>query len=399
MQIGFLVFPKVQQLDITGPYEVFASWPGARVRLVWRTLDPVKTVTGLSLAPDTDLTDCPQLDVLCVPGGAGINTLLTDQEAIAFLRRQAERVRFVTSVCTGALLLGVAGLLKGKRATTHWASHHLLERLGAVPVQERVVRDGKLMTGGGVAAGVDFALALLAELAGSETAEAIQLNLEYAPAPPFNAGSPETAPEKRSCGPSARAWRRWSRSARGLSARRRGWAKANLGAPRTRDGAARSTCWEELAMSGESGQTAFGLSVIIPWILTLVRAATGIWQFTVQQSQANRQPFLQKQLELGFEATEAAARLATETNPEEWEKARARFWQLYWGPLSVVEDPTVESKMVDFGKLVPDQPVNSPKLPMSDLRDPSYELAHAVRDLVLASWNVNLPPLQGARLQ
>ena len=196
IQIGFLVFPKVQQLDLTGPYEVFASWPRARVRLVWKTLDPVKSVTGLSLAPDTTFADCPQLDVICVPGGAGINALLTDEEAISFVRRQAKRARFVTSVCTGALLLGVAGLLKGKRATTHWASHHLLGRLGAVPVQERVVRDGKFMTGGGVTAGIDFALALLAELAGTETAEAIQLNLEYAPAPPFDAGSPETAPEK-----------------------------------------------------------------------------------------------------------------------------------------------------------------------------------------------------------
>ena len=195
IQIGFLVFPKVQQLDLTGPYEVFASWPRARVRLVWKTLDPVKSVTGLSLAPDTTFADCPQLDVICVPGGAGINALLTDEEAISFVRRQAKRARFVTSVCTGALILGVAGLLKGIRSTTHWGSHHLLESLGAVPVHERVVRDGRLMTGGGVTAGIDFALALLAELAGTETAEAVQLNLEYAPAPPFDSGHPERARE------------------------------------------------------------------------------------------------------------------------------------------------------------------------------------------------------------
>jgi cyclohexyl-isocyanide hydratase len=195
VEIGFLVFPKVQQLDLTGPYEVFASWPRARVQMVAKTLEPVRSVTGLVLAPDATFESCPRLDVLCVPGGAGINALLTDEETIQFVRRQAEAARFATSVCTGALLLGAAGLLKGKRATTHWASHDLLENLDAIPVRERVVRDGKLMTGGGVTAGIDFALALVAELAGREVAEAIQLNLEYAPAPPFDAGSPESAPE------------------------------------------------------------------------------------------------------------------------------------------------------------------------------------------------------------
>ena len=132
--------------------------------------------------------------MLCIPGGAGINALLADEETLGFVRRQAEGARFVTSVCTGALVLGAAGLLKEKRATTHWASHHLLEALGAIPVQERVVGDGKLMTGGGVTAGIDFALTLVAELAGREVAEAIQLNLEYAPAPPFRRRTPATAP-------------------------------------------------------------------------------------------------------------------------------------------------------------------------------------------------------------
>ncbi len=150
--------------------------------------------TGLWLKPDASFDDCPQLDVICVPGGFGINALMADETTLAFVRRQAEGARFVTSVCTGALVLGAAGLLKGKRATTHWASHHLLATLGAIPVQARVVRDGRLVTGGGVTAGIDFALTLLAELAGREVAEAIELNLEYAPAPPFNAGSPETAP-------------------------------------------------------------------------------------------------------------------------------------------------------------------------------------------------------------
>ncbi len=195
VEIGILVFPKVQQLDLTGPYEVFASWPGARVRMVAKTLEPVMSVTKLVLAPDATFETCPQLDVLCVPGGAGINALLTDEETLGFVRAQGEGARFVTSVCTGALVLGAAGLLKGKRATTHWASHDFLKAFGAEPVHERVVRDGALMTGGGVTAGIDFALTLVAELAGREVAEAIQLNLEYAPAPPFAAGRPETAPD------------------------------------------------------------------------------------------------------------------------------------------------------------------------------------------------------------
>src|SRR5208282_5471251 len=194
MQFGLLVFPNVQQLDLTGPYEVFASWPRARVRLVAKTREPVTSSTGLVLTPDASFDDCPQLDVLCVPGGAGVNALMDDEATLAFVRRQAEGARFVTSVCTGALVLGAAGLLAGKQATTHWASHHLLETLGAIPVQARVVRHDKLMTGGGVTAGIDFALALIAEVAGREVAEAIELNLEYAPAPPFNAGRPEPAP-------------------------------------------------------------------------------------------------------------------------------------------------------------------------------------------------------------
>ena len=155
---------------------------------------PGPLVDGLTLTPDTTFAASPQLDVICVPGGAGIDPLLADGETLAFLRAQAEGARFVTSVCTGALVLGAAGLLIGKRATTHWASHPLLAALGAVPVRDRFVRDGKLMTGGGVTAGIDFGLALLAELAGRTTAEAVQLHLEYAPAPPFDAGDPDAAP-------------------------------------------------------------------------------------------------------------------------------------------------------------------------------------------------------------
>ena len=194
LTIGLLVFPKVQQLDLTGPYEVFASIPGASVRLLWKELDPIVSATGLVLLADTRLVEAPQLDVLCVPGGAGVNALMEDEAVLAFLRRQSEGARFVTSVCTGALVLAAAGLLAGKRATTHWASHDLLARLGAIPEQARVVVDGKFMSGGGVTAGIDLALTLAAELLGREQAEAIQLALEYDPQPPFHTGSVDAAP-------------------------------------------------------------------------------------------------------------------------------------------------------------------------------------------------------------
>ena len=193
LAIGFLLFPKVQQLDLTGPYEVFASLPGARVHLVAATREAVAASTGLKLTPTTTFADCPPLDVFCVPGGAGVNALLTDESALAFVRRKAAAARYLTSVCTGALVLGAAGLLRGKRATTHWNAHDLLASYGAIPVEARVVRDGNLLTGGGVTAGIDFALTLVAELAGQAAAEAIQLSLEYAPAPPFDAGTPDRA--------------------------------------------------------------------------------------------------------------------------------------------------------------------------------------------------------------
>jgi len=193
LAIGFLIFPDVQQLDLTGPYEVFASLPGTELHLVSKSLDPVRSVTGLMLTPTVTLKDCPQLDIVCVPGGGGVNPLLTDDETLDFIRHQAEDARYVTSVCTGALVLGAAGLLEGKRATTHWNSLDLLRDYGAEPVDARYVIDGNLATGGGVTAGIDFGLALVAELAGREAAEAIQLQLEYAPSPPFDAGSPARA--------------------------------------------------------------------------------------------------------------------------------------------------------------------------------------------------------------
>jgi len=193
-QIGILLFPGVQQLDLTGPYEVFASLPSAEVHLIWKDRAPIKSATGLTLGPTMTFAECPALDVLCVPGGAGVNALLQDEEVLGFLRDQAKRAGYVTSVCTGSLVLGAAGLLKGRRATTHWLSHDFLEKFGAIPVHGRVVRDGNLITAGGVTAGIDFGLTVVAELVGQAQAEAIQLALEYAPEPPFAAGTPDEAP-------------------------------------------------------------------------------------------------------------------------------------------------------------------------------------------------------------
>lgn len=194
MHIGLLLFPDVQQLDLTGPYDVFASLPGVSVHLLWKDTAPLRSSSGLSLVADTTFADCPALDVLCVPGGSGVEALMEDEQVLGFLREQAAIARYVTSVCTGSLVLGAAGLLQGRRATTHWAYHDLLGPLGATAVKQRVVRDGHLITGGGVTAGIDFALTLVAELFDEKTAKVLQLQIEYAPAPPFDAGSPETAP-------------------------------------------------------------------------------------------------------------------------------------------------------------------------------------------------------------
>jgi cyclohexyl-isocyanide hydratase len=194
IRIGLLLFPRMTQLDLTGPFEVFAKLPDAEVLLLWKTLQTVEAETGLRLLPHATLRDCPPLDVVCVPGGPGVNALMEDDDVLAWLRTQAEHARYVGSVCTGALVLGAAGLLRHKRATTHWASRDLLAAFGAIPAAGRVVRDGNLFTGGGVTAGIDFALTMVAELAGPAAAQAIQLQIEYAPAPPFDAGTPETAP-------------------------------------------------------------------------------------------------------------------------------------------------------------------------------------------------------------
>jgi cyclohexyl-isocyanide hydratase len=192
-RVGFLLFPDITQLDLTGPYEVLRQMPGAEVHLVWKTRDPVRAAGGLSILPTVTYADCPQLDLICVPGGSGMNPLLTDGETLDFLRRQAKGARYVTSVCTGALVLGAAGLLKGKRAATHWMSRELLTKFGATPSDERVVIDGNVITGGGVTAGIDFALKVVAEIAGEDVARSIQLGIEYDPDPPFDSGSPRVA--------------------------------------------------------------------------------------------------------------------------------------------------------------------------------------------------------------
>ncbi len=192
-RIGLLLFPQLTQLDLTGPYEVFCRLPDTRVDLIWHTLDPVVTEHGLALSPTTTCAEVDHLDVLCVPGGYGVTPLLNDAPTIDFIRRIARDARYVTSVCTGALLLGAAGVLQGKRATTHWTSMPMLSAFGATPTDERVVHDGQLITGGGVTAGIDFALHLAAQLHGRDLAEAIQLGIEYNPAPPFDAGHPGRA--------------------------------------------------------------------------------------------------------------------------------------------------------------------------------------------------------------
>ncbi|MGQ9372071.1 DJ-1/PfpI family protein [Azospirillum sp. A39] len=194
LNFGILCFPGVQQLDLTGPYEVFASAADTRVQLVWKTVEPVRSFTGLWLKPDTTFADAPAFDVLCVPGGGGVNALLQDADTLDFVRRQAAGARYVTSVCTGSLVLGAAGLLAGRRATTHWNAHDFLVRFGAIATPGRVVRDGNLITAGGVTSGIDFGLTVVAELLGQEEAEAVQLSLEYAPEPPFRSGTPEEAP-------------------------------------------------------------------------------------------------------------------------------------------------------------------------------------------------------------
>lgn len=194
LQIGSLLFDGLDQIDLTGPFEVLSRIPNATYRVYAKTTAPVRDVKGLRLTPDATLAAAPKLDVLHVPGGFGQEALMENEEILAWITQQAAGARSVFSVCTGALLLGAAGLLRGRRATTHWASFHLLPLLGAVPVNERVVVDGTWIFAAGVTAGIDGALRLAAELRGDDTARAIQLYMQYAPEPPFDSGTPERAP-------------------------------------------------------------------------------------------------------------------------------------------------------------------------------------------------------------
>lgn len=193
LEIGMLLYPQVTQLDLTGPFEVLMRVPGTRVRTIGKTLDPVHSEGGLTLVPAATYADVPALNVLFVPGGAGQIALTEDRETLDYLHRVGSAAKWVTSACTGSLLLGAAGLLRGYRAATHWAFMDLLPVVGAIPVDQRVVVDRNRVTGGGVTAGIDIALTLAAEIAGRETAEAIQLGLEYDPHPPFQAGHPRVA--------------------------------------------------------------------------------------------------------------------------------------------------------------------------------------------------------------
>ena len=192
-QIGILIFPDIMQLDMTGPHEVFTKLPDAEVLLVWKALNPVVAGGGMRILPDVTYETCPKLDLICVPGGAGMNPLLNDPETLDFIRDKAATARFVTSVCTGSLVLAAAGLLKGKRAACHWMSRDMLIEFGAIPDKSRVVIDGKFISGGGVTAGIDFGLTVAAKIFGEDIAKSIQLGIEYNPQPPFNAGSPEKA--------------------------------------------------------------------------------------------------------------------------------------------------------------------------------------------------------------
>jgi cyclohexyl-isocyanide hydratase len=194
LHIGSLLFEGIDQIDLTGPFEVLSRIPNTTYRIYGKTAAPVRDVKGLRLTPDATLADAPPLDVLHVPGGFGQEDLMEDTEVLAWIRQQAAGACSIFSVCTGALLCGAAGLLKGRRATTHWASFHLLSLFGAIPVNERVVMDGAWVFAAGVTAGIDGALRLAAELRGDAAAEAIQLHMVYAPEPPFNSGTPETAP-------------------------------------------------------------------------------------------------------------------------------------------------------------------------------------------------------------
>lgn len=193
MIIGMVLFPNLTQLDLTGPYEVFGRLPSTQVLLIAESLEPVKSDNGLLLTPGATFETSPQVDLLFVPGGRGIFEAMQNKKLINFLQEQAVQAKYITSVCTGSLVLAAAGLLNGYKATTHWLSLHLLRMFNVDVIEERVVTDRNRITGGGVTAGIDFGLFVVAKLFGEDAAKETQLMMEYNPAPPFNAGSPKTA--------------------------------------------------------------------------------------------------------------------------------------------------------------------------------------------------------------
>lgn len=194
LQIGSLLFEGLDQIDLTGPFEVLSRIPNATYRVYAKHAAPVADVRGLKLSPDAGLDAAPPLDVLHIPGGYGQEALMDDEVVLDWVRRQAASALCVFSVCTGALICGAAGLLRGRRATTHWTAVHLLALFGATPVDARVVEDDKFVFAAGVTAGIDGALRVAARLRGDEAAQSIQLYMAYAPEPPFDAGTPERAP-------------------------------------------------------------------------------------------------------------------------------------------------------------------------------------------------------------
>jgi cyclohexyl-isocyanide hydratase len=191
--IGLVIYPGMTALDIVGPQQVFSALPNVQIHRIWKTLDPIKTDDGMMILPDTTFENCPSLDVICVGGGLGQMAVVDDPEALEFFQKQGSTAKFVTSVCGGSEFLAKAGLLQGYRAATHWMAREQLARLGVEVGTERVVIDRNRMTGGGVTAGIDFGLVIAEKLCGEETAKIAQLLMEYDPAPPFDAGSPEKA--------------------------------------------------------------------------------------------------------------------------------------------------------------------------------------------------------------
>lgn len=204
--IVFPLFDGITQLDFTGPAQFLSRMPGARIITAARDLRPIVTDSGFAIVPGTSFADCPPADIICVPGGHGVADALGCSETIDFIASQTGQAQWLTSVCTGAFLLGAAGCLKGRRATTHWGYTHLLPMVGAVATEGRVVEDGPVITAGGVTAGIDFALTLTTRLHGQAVAESIQLALEYDPAPPLRSGHPSRAPEPVLSGLKARVY-------------------------------------------------------------------------------------------------------------------------------------------------------------------------------------------------